>query len=178
MRGFRNAVCLYTKVHHSLVDGISAMRLAQRMLSSDPTERDMPPVWALPPRAPRVGDERGSTVRQTVSRLLGESGRQLGTIPTVARELLRTVNEARSDPAYRSIFHAPRSILNEKITGSRRFAAQSYCLKRIRAVCKAFDVTVNDVVMAMCATALRTYLMNQDALPDKPLIAMVPVPAG
>ena len=166
---------LYTKVHHSLVDGISAMRLAQRMLSSDPSERDMPPVWALPPRAPRVGDERGSTVRQTVSRLLGESGRQLGTIPTVARELLRTVNEARSDPAYRSIFHAPRSILNEKITGSRRFAAQSYCLKRIRAVCHAFDTTVNDVVMAMCSTALRTYLMNQDALPDKPLIAMVPV---
>lgn len=166
---------LYTKVHHSLMDGVSAMRLAQRMLSADPAERDMPPVWALPPRAPRAGGESGSPVRQTVMRLLGESGRQLGTIPTVARELLRTVNEARRDPAYRSIFHAPRSILNHKITGSRRFAAQSYSLTRIRAVCHAFDTTVNDVVMAMCSTALRTYLMNQDALPAKPLIAMVPV---
>ena len=42
-------------------------------------------------------------------------------------------------------------------------------------MCKAYGTTVNDVVMAMCATALRSYLMNQDALPEKPLIAMVPV---
>lgn len=66
-------------------------------------------------------------------------------------------------------------MLNEKITGSRRFAAQSYSLARIRGICQAFGTTVNDVVTAMCANALRTYLMNQDALPEKPLIAMVPV---
>lgn len=167
---------VYTKVHHSLVDGVSAMRMAQRMLSADPAQRDMPPIWALPPRANRREEEGGrASIWHTLGHLIGESGKQLGTVPTVARELMKTINQARKDPAYKSIFHAPRSLLNEKITGSRRFAAESYCLKRIRAVCEAYGTTVNDVVMAMCASALRTYLMNQDALPAQPLIAMVPV---
>ncbi|MEH6561590.1 MAG: wax ester/triacylglycerol synthase family O-acyltransferase, partial [Marinobacter sp.] len=166
---------VYTKVHHSLMDGVSAMRMFQRMLSTDPAKRNMPPIWDLPARPRRDEDSSGSSLWRSISHLLGESGKQLGTVPTVARELLRTINAARKDPVYKSMFQAPRSILNRKITGSRRFAAQSYCLKRIKAVCHAYGTTVNDVVTAMCASALRTYLMNQDALPEKPLIAMVPV---
>ena len=166
---------VYIKVHHSLVDGVSAMRLFQRMLSTDPEQRDMPPVWALPHRGRNHADDSGPSMWRNVAHLLGESGKQLGTVPTVTKALLGTINKARKDPAYDSIFHAPKCVLNGRITGSRRFAAQSYCLKRIRAVCKASETTVNDVVMAMCATALRTYLMNQDALPEKPLVAMVPV---
>ncbi|WP_434049974.1 WS/DGAT/MGAT family O-acyltransferase [Marinobacter salarius] len=166
---------VYTKVHHSLVDGVSAMRLFQRMLSQDPEQRNMPPIWSLPRRSRSGDDDEGPSMWRNVAHLLGESGKQLGTIPAVTKALLNTVNRARKDPAYDSIFHAPRCVLNGKITGSRRFAAQSYDLKRIRAVCTAFGTTVNDVVMTMCATALRTYLMNQDALPEKPLVAMVPV---
>lgn len=166
---------VYIKIHHSLMDGISAMRMFQRMLSTDPTQRSMPPIWDLSARTGRDSDSGSPSLWRSIAHLLGASGKQLGTVPAVARELLRTVNEARKDPAYDSIFHAPRSILNQKITGSRRFAAQSYSMKRIKAVCKAFGATVNDVVTAMCATALRTYLMNQDALPEKSLVAMVPV---
>ena len=166
---------VYTKVHHSLVDGVSAMRLFQRMLSQDPEQRGMPPIWSLPRRSRSGDDDEGPSMWRNVAHLLGESGKQLGTVPAVTKALLNTVNRARKDPAYDSIFHAPRCVLNGKITGSRRFAAQSYDLKRIRAVSTAFGTTVNDVVMTMCATALRTYLMNQDALPEKPLVAMVPV---
>ena len=166
---------VYTKVHHSLVDGVSAMRLFQRMLSQDPEQRSMPPIWSLPRRSRSGDDDEGPSMWRNVAHLLGESGKQLGTVPAVTKALLNTVNRARKDPDYDSIFHAPRCVLNGKITGSRRFAAQSYDLKRIRAVCTAFGTTVNDVVMTMCATALRTYLMNQDALPEKPLVAMVPV---
>ena len=166
---------LYTKVHHSLVDGVSAMRMATRMLSENPDEHGMPPIWDLPRLSRDRGESDGHSLWRSVTHLLGLSGRQLGTIPTVAKELLKTINQARKDPAYDSIFHAPRCMLNQKITGSRRFAAQSWCLKRIRAVCEAYGTTVNDVVTAMCAAALRTYLMNQDALPEKPLVAFVPV---
>lgn len=166
---------VYIKIHHSLVDGISAMRMAQRMLSEDPTKRDMPPIWDLPTRSAWTQGVNEPSLWQSIGHLLGTSGKQLGTVPTVARELLRTINTARKDPAYNSLFQAPRSVLNQKITGSRRFAAQSYCLKRIKAVCHAYGATVNDVVTAMCASALRTFLMNLDALPEKPLIAMVPV---
>jgi WS/DGAT/MGAT family acyltransferase len=70
---------------------------------------------------------------------------------------------------------APRSILNVPITGSRRFAAESWPLDRVKAVGTAAGATLNDVLLALCSSALRGYLRDMDALPDKPLIAMTPV---
>ncbi len=66
-------------------------------------------------------------------------------------------------------------MFNVPIGGARRVAAQSWPLERIRNVKQAAGTTVNDVVLAMCAGALRQYLLEQKALPDTPLIAMVPV---
>jgi WS/DGAT/MGAT family acyltransferase len=166
---------MYTKVHHSLVDGVSAMRLFRKMLTSDPDKRNMPAIWSMPRSGKGRPEKEGPSLWRNVSYMLGESGKQLGTLPGVSKALLQTVREARNHPVYHSIFHAPPCILNQKITGSRRFAAQSYSLPRIKAVCKATGTTINDVVTAMCASALRTFLINQDALPEKPLVAMVPV---
>jgi WS/DGAT/MGAT family acyltransferase len=72
-------------------------------------------------------------------------------------------------------FAAPRTMLNVRIGGARRAAAQSWSLDRIKSVKRAAGVTVNDVVLAMCAGALRYYLSEQQALPDTPLVAMVPI---
>jgi diacylglycerol O-acyltransferase len=92
------------------------------------------------------------------------------------RELGKTIQDARARrPELVTSLRAPRCILNQKITASRRFAAQSYSMPRIKALAKALDGTTNDVVMAMCAGALRRYLSDLNALPDKPLVAGVPV---
>src|SRR6185436_20283821 len=61
------------------------------------------------------------------------------------------------------------------ITAARRFAAQDWPLERLRAIGKASGTTLNDVVLAMCSGAMRTYLLELDALPDTSLVAMVPV---
>jgi WS/DGAT/MGAT family acyltransferase len=66
-------------------------------------------------------------------------------------------------------------MFNVKIGGARRCAAQSWSVDRIKSVKRAAGVTLNDVVLAMCSGALRYYLLEQDALPDTPLVAMVPV---
>jgi WS/DGAT/MGAT family acyltransferase len=166
---------IYTKVHHSLVDGVSAMRLFRKMLTSDPNKRNMPAIWSMAKSKKRKKSEESPSLLRNISHMLGESGKQISTLPGVSRALFQTAREARNHPVYQSIFHAPPCILNQKITGSRRFAAQSYSLPRIKAVCKASGTTINDVVMAMCASALRAFLIGQDALPDKPLVAMVPV---
>jgi WS/DGAT/MGAT family acyltransferase len=73
-------------------------------------------------------------------------------------------------------FHQiPRSSVNTQITGARRFVAQSWPFERVRAVGKAFDGTLNDAVMAMCAGALRKHLQEQRDLPKVSLKAMAPV---
>lgn len=164
---------LYTKVHHALMDGTAAMRLAARSLSTDPHKREVPPIWATPPssRSARPSEPNEGPME----RLAGLLGKQIGTIPALARELGKLTHKEHRNPAHVSIFQAPLSPLNERITGSRRFAAQSYALARFRALAKAFDATVNDVVLAACSGALRRYLEGIDALPSEPLIALVPI---
>ena len=71
--------------------------------------------------------------------------------------------------------YAPRTIINKRITGSRRFAAEDWPLDRLLAIGRATGTTLNDVVLAMCSGAMRTYLDELGELPDTSLVAMVPV---
>ena len=72
-------------------------------------------------------------------------------------------------------YSAPKTMLNVPITGARRIAAQSWDMARITAARKKLGVTLNDLVLALSAGALRRYLLDMEALPDDPLIASVPV---
>lgn len=173
VRGRRFAV--YSKVHHSMMDGVAAMKTCMNFLSYDPEEMNRPPIWAMP-REKR--DHKLPTPQELVSGLsdvVSAAGAQLGTLPRVTREITRNLRKSTRSAHHVSIFQAPDCLLNETITGSRRFAAQSYSIERIKAISKAFGCTVNDTVLAICGSALRDYLIMQHALPDKPLIAMVPV---
>lgn len=165
-------VALYSKIHHALVDGVAAMRMLQRAMSED-AATEVVPIWAQPPRKREALAAPGPL--EVLGGLVGEARAQISTLPKVAKELLKSLQDARKNPDYVSYFRAPRSILNQRVTGSRRFAAQSWALERIKAAGRRHDATLNDVVLAMCSTALRRYLGDMDALPAKPLIAMVPM---
>nr|MBP6191431.1 wax ester/triacylglycerol synthase family O-acyltransferase [Acinetobacter sp.] len=100
---------------------------------------------------------------------------QFESTPKVMKELSQTIfKEMGKNPDYVSTFQAPPSILNQRVSSSRRFAAQSFELDRFRSIAKALGATLNDVVLAVCSGALREYLISQNSLPKKPLIAMVP----
>jgi WS/DGAT/MGAT family acyltransferase len=154
----------YSKCHHSLIDGVSALKLMQRSLSTDPDDSAVRPMWSLPRRRHSVVRSRLQTLRQTAESVvaLGPSTWSLARAALIEQQLTLP-------------FVAPRTMLNVRIGGARRAAAQSYSLERIKSVKRAAGVTVNDVVLAMCSGALRYYLTEQHALPDIPLVAMVPV---
>lgn len=177
LQGRRFAV--YGKQHHAIMDGMSAMRLGSKILSTDPSTRDMAPMWAFDmrkDRAPKVEAAASIEPLAAIAAAAGGVKRQLSSIPHVARAVQDAWKKSKSgDSAYTSIFQAPQSILNERITGSRRFAAESYSLARIKTIASAYDATINDVVLAICGSALRDYLQEQNALPDKPLVAAIPV---
>ncbi|KZY68905.1 acetyltransferase [Oleiphilus sp. HI0071] len=166
---------LYYKVHHCMLDGVAAMRMGMRLMSEDPSVRDQPPLWAMPKKHRTHEPIQGSDVIASLTELAGAAGKQISTVPTLIKEVSHAVKQARSNPDYTTAFEAPPSILNQRITGSRRFAAQSYPIERFKAIAKKADATLNDVVMAVCGSALRNYLLSMNALPDKPLIAMVPM---
>lgn len=156
---------IYTKVHHALIDGVSAQKLMQRALSTDPGDPDVRAPWSLPK------PKRKSSPVSPLSSALHVAG----SLAALAPSTLSLARAALLEQQLTLPFGAPRTMLNVKIGGARRCAAQSWSLDRIKSVKNAAGVTVNDVVLAMCAGALRYYLLEQNALPDTPLIAMVPV---
>lgn len=162
-------VAVYTKVHHSMVDGVSALRLMQRSLSEDPDARDCLPLWALPSRAPSPsGDGRGAL--GALAATASVAGEIAGLVPAslkIAHQVIRDHDV--------TLPRAPKTMLNGPIGGARRFAAQSWEIERIQRVAKSSATTLNDVVLAMVSGALREYLLEQHALPDEPMSAMVPV---
>ena len=163
-------IAVYARIHHAMVDGVAAMRLLQRAMTTEAGEAELTPLWALPPRRRQRGG------RNPALRLGQVAGAQLASLPRVSMELSRTVQSAwQREPDFVSAFQAPRCILNQRVSASRRFAAQSWSLDRIRAAGRQLGGTLNDAVLAMCSAALRRYLQSLDALPDKPLIAMVPM---
>ncbi|MGH3634680.1 MAG: WS/DGAT/MGAT family O-acyltransferase, partial [Mycobacterium sp.] len=155
---------LYTKFHHALVDGVSAMKLMQRTMSTDPNDQEMRAIWSLPRRRHSASRSRWQVISQLA-----------GSVAALAPSTLSLARAALIEQQLTLPFAAPRTMLNVRIGGARRCAAQSYSLGRVKSIKQAAGVSFNDVVLAMCAGALRYYLADQHALPDTPLVAMVPV---
>jgi diacylglycerol O-acyltransferase / wax synthase len=159
---------IYTKIHHSLLDGISAQRLTIRSMTTDPDDREIRVPWTLGPKR-RSKESQGS--RSALQTITGA----VGSVASLAPSTLSVARAALLEQQLTLPFRAPKTMFNVPIGGARRVAAQSWPLARIRAVKSASGATVNDVVLAMCAGALRAYLKEENALPETPLVAMVPV---
>lgn len=174
---------LYSKVHHAATDGMGAVRLAKQMFSTDPEE--------VLPHTPfsQAAAERARADRRRRRARATPSPRELKAVADVLREqfgvsrnLVKVLSqyvkawwkpdEHRLTTAWN---RSPTTSISAKITGARRFVAQSYALERVRAVGKALGGTVNDVVLAMCGGALRRFLLDRGELPDRPLTALNPV---
>jgi diacylglycerol O-acyltransferase len=162
----RFAVC--TKMHHSLLDGVSAQRLMIRSMTPDPDDREVRVPWALGPKHRSRGSGQSRSALQSITGAVG-------SVASLAPSALSVARAALLEQQLTLPFRAPKTLFNVPIGGARRVAAQSWPLERIRAIKSAAGVTVNDVVLAMCSGALRAYLIERDALPDTPLVAMVPV---
>ncbi len=179
IEGLRDGkIAMYWKMHHALVDGISAMRLLQSVLSTDPKEQNMPAPWAAKPTRAKAGQAR-EEAEHSLSDIPIEAMRTaLGITAEAAgmpAALIKTLSKGIRNETSALSLNAPRTMFNTTITGSRRFAAQGWPLERLKGISKASGTTLNDVVLAMCSGAVRTYLQEHDALPESTLVSMVPV---
>ncbi len=168
---------LYAKMHHSLIDGISGMRLLQRIMSRDPAETAMPAPWHVRPRRempelhmPEFSLRGG--LRQVVRALRS----QIASTPELAGALNRLARASREhDGELTGPFDCPSSILNKRITAQRRFATQQYSLALLKRLAKQADASLNDIVLYLCGTALRRFLREEGQLPEESLTAGIPV---
>ncbi|MEZ5168437.1 MAG: wax ester/triacylglycerol synthase family O-acyltransferase [Acidimicrobiales bacterium] len=165
---------VFTKIHHSTVDGAAGALLTQQVFAAAETIdlRDEPPPATAAPPLPSATQVFGRAVFDLARRperlwkfqrrFAGQLFR-VGVSSTDRRDLAQTLHSVPPTP-----FNAP-------ISANRRFTWRSVSLADVKAIKNALGVTVNDVVMAMVAGALRTYLEEHEALPEVPLVAMIPV---
>jgi WS/DGAT/MGAT family acyltransferase len=178
-------VAVYTKVHHAAIDGVSGTELLTVLLDLSPEGRPLPAETEYTPAPPpnRVELAVRAAARlawrpvQTV-RLSGEFIRVVPTLAPVVSAFvggMLGLNRGDGSVIASAPSRAPATPFNRPITPHRRVAFRSVSLDEVKLVKRAFGVSVNDVVMAMCAGALRTWLIDHDALPAVPLNAMIPV---
>ncbi len=165
-------VAVLTKIHHSIIDGTTGTDLLTILydVDADPTPDPPPPAYRPEP-AP------------TNLRMAAELAGSLATWPIrtaqVADQTIRqtaaVVRHAFHDITPKQPFQAPRTSINGRLTGLREFAHAVTDLTTLKAIKNATETTVNDVVLATCGGALRSYLLDKGTLPDTPLVAQVPV---
>ena len=174
-------LALVTKAHHAAVDGVSGMEMTSAILQLSPEQEPPEPVRDWQPES-----------EPSDLRMLWAAGRHLATSPvgvmrmgrrlvTTGSDLLRLQlgNRRREDAPTKAPppapFAAPMTPLNGSIGPHRRVSLAELSLDTVKSVKTAFGGTVNDVVLAIVAGALRTFLQHRGEPVDQPLVAMVPI---
>ena len=176
----------YIKAHHCAIDGVGAMHLTNSMLSPDPQAHSLHSPFsraaeeayrarlasegARPQRRPEPAPEDLRAVADLLKQQFDAAGNVAGALRRYADVWFG--RGGKLSVPWRSV---PRTHFNTAVSGARRFVAQSWPFERVYAVAKAFDGTLNDAVLAMCAGALRRHLLAEGDLPGESLKAMAPI---
>ena len=179
---------LFIKMHHSLIDGVSGMKLLQRaMACCREDSQGLPPFWAAatpaaatsekPARRARDADaDSAPTWSNAAAAAMHALRGQAQSLPKLVTAFGKIVGRIGSpDEGMVLPFASPRSVLNGRVREKRRFATQQFPLQRLRTLATAGQCTLNDVVLALCGGALRRFLLERDALPEQTLTAGIPV---
>lgn len=166
-------IALVAKVHHSCLDGVAGVDTIMNFFD---LERDAPPTEAA-----ETEPEPAPTEREVVADAIRQRLHEFRNFVPLARKTARNVAAVRRA---RKVEHqapggtplaAPQTPFNGSLTPSRNVAYSQVSLDEVKKVKGAFGCTVNDIVLAICAGALRRYLLAKDELPERPLLATCPV---
>lgn len=185
---------LLSKYHHATIDGAAGQLLLRKFTDPDP---DAPPPPDAPPWQPETLPSSTELLRRTAARMARNPFKAVQVQARVIRKLAQTTGvdsvggaANRAGTTLKAITRvgqeggprvslpttlAPPTPWNKTISGHRRFAMRTASLDNVKRLKDTTGSTVNDIVMAICAGALRQYLLAHDALPDRPLRALVPV---
>lgn len=168
-----NRVAVIGKVHHALADGVASANLLARAMDPDgavPEQVDLP----------------ANSVAPTTARLLRAAGRdhlrQIRKLPRVLSDSVVGVSRVRRrslerghHPELARYFNPPPTFMNHVVSPTRRFASATLALAEFKETSKRLGVTINDLVLATSAGALRELLLNYDGSAAEPILASVPV---
>jgi WS/DGAT/MGAT family acyltransferase len=170
-------LALYVKTHHAGLDGASAQVFLRSFVDDRPHPGRRRPAPAPQPEQVPTRALALAGARHQLEQLGRLPGTVAALVQSVSGSIVDTVRSARATLAefsQKGWPSAPRTPLNVTITGERSFASVEVPLGQVKAVARAHEATVNDVVLAATSGALRRWLVLHDALPAVPLRTAVP----
>jgi WS/DGAT/MGAT family acyltransferase len=193
VQGDRAAVL--TKIHHAVVDGVSGAEILGILFDLDPAGREIPEhgppiatsrhpgsLGLLGKGAIALPGRVASGIRSVPSTVMNVSDLPpvralpgVRSIGVVTERFRRAIGRQEEEMSGRAGLQAPRTLLNQRISSHRHFSFGTLSLPEVKAVKDAYGVKVNDVVVALSAGAIRQFLLDNDDLPEDPIVAMVPV---
>ena len=189
------AVAVLTKMHHAAVDGVSGAEVMRVLLDDTATDRERAPapdvlIERFPSDVEMLGRGVVGMLRHPIRalRTLPTTLPHLDDVPTIrhlpgvkmiargSRQIKRLVT-ASDDGAVAADIDvvAPRTPLQTGVSAHRRVAFGSLPLDDVKIIKNTFGCTVNDVVVALCAAGLRSWLDERGELPSEPLLGIIPV---
>lgn len=190
-------VGILSKMHHAMIDGMSGAEIMGVLLDLDPAGREIPPAGDDSSEAPEapggiemLGRGIAGLPKQPVRMIqnLPTALANLDVAPSIlglpgAETISRTASRARNliggsedgEIIQRPRHQAPKTPFSGKISAHRRFSFGSVSLETVKDAKNNLGVKVNDIVVALCAGAVREWLIANDALPEEPLLAQIPV---
>lgn len=168
-----NKIAVIHKVHHVLADGVaSANQMAMAIGAREPEIGGQLAAYPAESTAPGnlvrgAGRDHVGQLRR-LPKLVNETATGVSRVRRKARERGRHPDLARN-------FAPPPSFINHVVTPGRRFATAPLALADVKQTARHLGVTLNDIVLATAAGALRELQLRYDGKADVPLIAGVPV---
>ena len=165
-----NRVAVVGKVHHSLADGVASANLMTRAMAYVPGDTE---VCSVPDPVPTSRQLIGAAARDHI-RLIGRLPALVGYTTAGLTKVIRKSLQRRPHPSIASGLNAPDTFMNHIVSPQRRYASATLSLADVKELSKALDITINTLVLAMVAGALRELLLRYDGHASEPIIASVP----
>ena len=167
----------FSKIHHAALDGKGGVMLANAMLDMGPVPREVAPPDPARRRQPASGLTAGKMIGSVFSSSLGQLAKLARSLPAAAGTLARqTAAASTSGTRPRMPMKlAPPTPFNTGISPARVFVTATLPLAECKAMGKAVGGSLNDLLLWICSTALRSYLAQHHSLPEKSLVAAMPV---
>ncbi|MDO5504316.1 MAG: wax ester/triacylglycerol synthase family O-acyltransferase, partial [Actinomycetia bacterium] len=179
-------MAIYTKLHHAAIDGVSGVEILSILFDLTPEPREVPAQDFAPRPAPSSLKLGGDALLKLVTRplqatkIVSDALLSVPSLASMARPYVEGVLRRRDGQQDGEIINvaptlAPATPLNGEISPHRKFSFRTVSLDDVKEIKNTFSCSVNDVVMAMCAAGLRRWLEEHQALPESPLITLMPV---
>ncbi len=170
----KGSVAIISKIHHVAIDGVAGAGLLSLLFDMSPDKKDIPEPRPYKPKS--IPSELALVLKSSIS--FAEDPFKFPRLLTnVVTSTVKSGALTRVQPANlpTASFTAPNTPLNGIISPRRKWNTAILSLDRLKALRRIMDVTLNDLLLGICAGALRKYLNDKGKLPSKSLVAMIPV---